>query len=294
MKSTVEKKVITPEIAFSLLQSDHEYQRPLKRKWVSFLAKEMTAGNFVTNTIGICEDSDGKKYLVNGQHTLSAIFESGVTLELPVETFFINNSEDVASIYSVVDKQKKRTRADTLRAYKLEEKLDLPYTFINSFSTSAYFILNNFRGQSGVGLITDKEVVEFMVEWSEFAKKYYRSIEHCNTQRHSFMRKDIMSIGIITSRYSSKSHEFWSLTSTDDGLRLGDPRKTLRRWIEDVGYSGTGGSTAKKRLVGTQTAVRCVAIAWNAYVEGRETRILSVKNPSLPFSIKESPFVNIS
>ena len=75
--------LITPEIARQLLLRNRiEFQRKLKMRVVNSYAQDMKAGLWQKNGEPIHLDSDGR--LVNGQHRLRAIIESGVSIELYV------------------------------------------------------------------------------------------------------------------------------------------------------------------------------------------------------------------
>lgn len=295
MENTIENILITPEMALEILsQSDHEYQRPLRKARVDFLAKEIKAGNFLSNTIALCVNGSEKKYLVNGQHTLNAIFESGIAVNLPVQTFHVANKDEIASVYARIDKQQKRTRADTFRAYDMEQKLDMTYTAVNRYGACAYFMINNFKKTDEKTLISEFEVMDFMVEWKQYAKQFFASIEMSGALRIPLERKEVFSVGLMTCRHSTRADEFWHYVATDDGLHIGDPRKTLHNWLQEAGIGGGNiGFTRKKRIVRTSESIRCVVTAWNAFIEDRQLKILSIKNPSLPFTIKDTPYKNL-
>lgn len=295
MENTIENVLITPEMAFEMLSSsDHEYQRPLRKVRVEFLAKEMKAGNFLSNTIAFCINGSDKKYLVNGQHTLNAIFESGVSVNLPIQTFHVSSKDDIGSVYARIDKQQKRSRADTFRAYDMEHKLDMTYTAVNRFGACAFYMLNNFKGQNEKTMISEFEIMDFMVEWQQYAKQFFVSIEMSGSLRIPLERKEVFALGIMTSRHSKRADDFWHFVATDDGLHVGDPRKTLHNWLGESGVSGGNvGFTRKKRIIRTSESIRCIVTAWNAFIEGRQLKILSIKNPSLPFTIKDTPYKNL-
>lgn len=295
MKSRTENILITPEMAFEILsESEHQYQRPLRRTQVDFLVKEIKAGRFVSNTISICVLNGHKRYLVNGQHTLNAIFESGISLNLPVQTFDVKSEEEVAFIYGTIDKQKKRTIGDTLRAHDMEGQLDMSYTSVTRYARAAKYLLGNFKSSNDHIMISEMEIMDFMRDWAEYARKYITSIEMSGGLRVTLERSDVFSIGLITSRYSKKADEFWHYVATDDGLRVGDPRKTLHNYLSDTGLSGGNiGFSRKKKIIRLSESIRCVVLAWNAFVDNKQMKILRVSNPTLPFTIKDTPYKNL-
>lgn len=124
MNSKKEFKTITPEIAqMMLLEYKYEFQRQVRESRVSYLAKEITHGRFLANTLFLCQNGEGKTYLLNGQHTLNAIVKSGVSLKLPVETFYVEDYTDIAKVYKRIAKQRNRK---LMPKFDDSQKDDLP------------------------------------------------------------------------------------------------------------------------------------------------------------------------
>lgn len=81
MKTSIEK--ITPKIAEEYLKSvDPTHQRKMLVGRVDAFAREMTAGHWYQNHQGIAFDNHGR--LIDGQHRLQAIVQSGVNLTMLV------------------------------------------------------------------------------------------------------------------------------------------------------------------------------------------------------------------
>jgi hypothetical protein len=90
-------------------------QRPLKVKHRDFLANEIFAGRFIQGTQIHFVVFGKKKFLVNGQHTLSAILKTGITVLLAVLTTTVDSMEEVVKIYLGHDP--KGTGRSTLTAH---------------------------------------------------------------------------------------------------------------------------------------------------------------------------------
>ena len=73
---------VTPERAAFMLTSNVDNYRRLNRKHINNLKNELMLGEWVATTQGIGFDTNG--VLVDGQHRLTAIVESGVTAQLLV------------------------------------------------------------------------------------------------------------------------------------------------------------------------------------------------------------------
>jgi len=120
---------ITPKRAQELLATMRR-NRPVRRKVVEGYVEEMQAGRWRSTGQGIAIDWDG--HLMDGQHRLLAIIESGIAVEMDV-----TYNEDPDN-FKVRDKHRRRTIADDLsladvqypnesaRIYRLW--LDLQYT----------------------------------------------------------------------------------------------------------------------------------------------------------------------
>lgn len=80
MTTTVE--TISPEIANEYLKLNKHTNRPLNKRHVDTLVREMQRGNFLHTHQGIAFDEDGD--LFDGQHRLTAIVRSGVPVTMNV------------------------------------------------------------------------------------------------------------------------------------------------------------------------------------------------------------------
>ena len=103
MITTIE--TITPEIAAQMLK-ENTHNRPLMARNVKFLADQMRSGNFKTTHQGIAFSKDG--FLLDGQHRLQAIIQSGVTIKIAVTRGLYESD------FSVLDTGKIRTAGDAL------------------------------------------------------------------------------------------------------------------------------------------------------------------------------------
>lgn len=75
----VEMMDITPEFAAELLVRRHPHQRPLKEHYVADLARAMNEGRWRWTADAIRLDKD--LFVIDGQHRLSAIVKSGLTMK---------------------------------------------------------------------------------------------------------------------------------------------------------------------------------------------------------------------
>ena len=127
------------------------------------------------------------------------------------------------------------------------------------------------------GLIRDEVFVAKMLEFKEAAKLYYLLISEAdNDLKHSLYRSSTQAVGLVTCKYGPKNlgleivDGFWRGTALDDGLKKGDPRKTLLKHLQ---YHVLGSHITEiptKQRVSYRYATLWVSQCWNAWAEGRK------------------------
>lgn len=110
---------ITPALAFALLEGNTG-NRKLRPGKVALYADFMRAGKFLLNGEAICISSDGE--MLNGQHRLTAIVESGCTIETVV-VFGLD-----PAVKDTYDTGTKRSYSDNLHIHGLANTSQLAST----------------------------------------------------------------------------------------------------------------------------------------------------------------------
>jgi hypothetical protein len=105
MKISTEITKVTPQIAAQFLATNTRNRR-LKKHWVEQLKERMVSGQWVLNGESISFDKNG--VLLNGQNRLTAVIESGVTVEMIV----VRGLEPEA--FSTIDENVRRNGKDVL------------------------------------------------------------------------------------------------------------------------------------------------------------------------------------
>jgi hypothetical protein len=117
---------VDPELA-EIWLTTNQGNRNLRKTAVERYAKDMLAGQFTISNDAITFDADGR--LINGQHRLSAVVVSGVTLEMLVLR------DAPADSFARMDRGVSRTYADALRhrgeagPVELGAVLNMAYSF---------------------------------------------------------------------------------------------------------------------------------------------------------------------
>lgn len=101
---------VTPEIARNLIDTSNRDNRKIKPNVVKKYAKMMRNGDWKFSPETISISKSGK--LLNGQHRMLAVVESGVTCRFLFATGFDDD------VFSVLDRGAVRTRADALKMNK--------------------------------------------------------------------------------------------------------------------------------------------------------------------------------
>ena len=277
--------IVTPEKAIKLLAfNTFKRQRPLNRKHMAELAHEMRAGRF-TEAIQIhFAQINDDLILVNGQHTLSAIIDSGIHIQLTLAYYSCDDDVDVARLYSRFDKGG-RTPRDVYRALGIAENMELKDSQLHKLYAALRFMNCGFSRKNFVNRGEDTLAEAYC--WKDETHEFFNAVKSSLTVIHA---TPIMSVALITFRFQSKiANEFWSQVAEDDGLAKNDPRKILNKFIQEnrIQYSGFNRGT---KPITPEHLARAVATAWNAYFSGKSLTKLTVYKANREILIKGTPF----
>lgn len=265
---TTSSRQITPEIAAKFLETNtYERQRPLNNGHVMELAGQMRDGLFTHNdiVIGKLMQGDGKSYILNGQHTLWAIVESGVTLTLPVITYWVDTEEELNDIYTTIDTHKKRNLRDGFRAQGLDAELELELNELGRIASAVQLMLDGFSNSKRK--VDKLRMMDAIKEWVPAYKAFIAVVTA--EMRKRVLRRGVLAIALITFKKSpAKAAEFWDQVMRDDGLPQYEPRKVLNKWLLMTGAED-GRTTTEPDFES-----RIVAMCWNRWCKQEEIRQL--------------------
>lgn len=284
MTQTVKVQRFTPNKSTKWLTDfPYEHQRKISPAHVAKLARAMANNTFGVTTIERC-DLNGRKFLTNGQHTLSAIVTSGITQNLPAVIHKVTSMEEVREWFYRGDIGKSRSVIDMYRAMGLPEKFGMVATDLNRFGGAVALAMVGLSG--GVGNIDIDERLEAMHDWYKYAKQYLSLIESPTMNKGLLMRRDCFTIGMITCRDSKEeANDFWPLVASGDKLGRYDIREIYRRWLVS-----SQGVQNFPRHMGLALLLRYSAQAWNAWHDGKERKRLSVRSSRGPVILKGTRF----
>jgi hypothetical protein len=256
--------LVTPDLARSWLEQVPRHQRRVSWRRVDQIAKTMIRGEWRLTAEAITFDSDGG--LIQGQHRLHAVVQSGVTVE-----FYVTEGAPPES-FAVIDRPRVRS-ADQFMVGAYQHTVlaaaRLLWSIQHGLPNSATLI----EWQSWP---IDKQIT-YSEEWSDLADE--ELVVLCNsvsrTRSGRVGGKYLLTVAIQARQtdHADKVEAF--LQGVRTGLEIWDqgigpdPRILLRnRFIGDQ-----SGLNAAPRQ--TDRALTLVTTAWNAYVT--KARILQLK-----------------
>jgi hypothetical protein len=170
-------ETITPEIAREYLALNHFKNRPLSKAVIDKYATDMTSGAFQTTHQGIAFNQHGK--LVDGQHRLSAIVQSGASVPLVVAHGVV--TDDVMGLH--VDIGMARSVADI---YGLSKRPSSVCSFIARYDIGRHVPKSQMK----------KYVTAFADDANEICKHVHANIKTVSASQ-------VVSAGLISGKINN-------------------------------------------------------------------------------------------
>lgn len=266
---------ITPDVAEQYLSSN-THNRRLQDFSVKKYAEVMRKGLWDEGApvAPISFDTDG--VLINGQHRLWAIIESGVTLTLTVVT----NAKPES--FAVIDQGHKRTTGQVAQLAGVKNA--------TAVTSMAGYLLRYDKDHSIVWtaktpLITTEETLQYTHEYDDLLQYAYAEAMSIGVLLNIVNLNLALAMVIILrdSEHKDRYLEFAEGLRTGAGLAEGDARLALRN------YKGLVDPRAEKHstYLQKQVQVSMVLKAWNAFITGRPVKSLrysgnEVKSNGMP------------
>lgn len=238
---------ISPEVAEAWMARNRENRR-FSRDWARDLAQRMRAGEWKDNGEAIKFATDGR--LLDGQHRLSAVAESGVTITARVEFGL------PPEVFTTLDQGKKRNFADALSVKGLTEAplLAATVTWLWRLETG------RLEGKA-------LNVQESLAYYDEHGQGLGASISASREAGRKLGRPSLLAALHFVFAQISASHadEFMALAGHGVGLGEAHPILTLRERL----YADR---LAKSKLDIAEVVAMFIN-AWNAFVNDRQIRV---------------------
>lgn len=251
---------LNPTLASAWLQKVPETQRTVRDNAVDEFKKEMLAGNWITDYSPYRFDKRGR--LIDGQHRLWAIKESGVVLEEQAIVFGMEPKD-----YEKLDQGTKRNFADTLKYYG--------HPNFMLMSSLAYRMYDWERGKTfrkNRDRPAQRELLAMVNAHSDEMQEAIKIGRKVSFNVKPFIGSVASLAWILCNRIDeSDTEQFFGRLIDGQGLLEGDPIYTLRnKWAVNA---------AKKRdEVPDYVQGAHLLKTWNYYREGRRVELLLWKS----------------
>lgn len=252
---TYELVDVTPEIAEKWLK-DNTHNRNIRAAVVAGYAADMLAGAWMENGQSIRFAADGT--LLDGQHRLTAIKDSGVTLRMIIVRGLPNDAQ------MTMDTGAKRTFADVLRLNGEPHAVSLAAACLRVYQWKQG-IRKSFKAGARP---THRQLLDTLEQHPEIR----RSVEISDRVRMS---------GSLTAGAASLCHWLFLHVDADDcafffarlgdgaGLMTDDPIYALRRSLDNL--VSTSGRPDESFVIAL------VIKAWNFYREGASVQLIAYR-----------------
>jgi hypothetical protein len=263
-------------------------QRARRHLHVLFLARLMRDGVFNLGTTVYFVVYAGKRYLVNGQHTLSAIVETGIPQVLVIHETLVTSEDDIAKIYARHDRGLQRTIFDGYRARTFASNHGMSSGQVNDFGGGLPLLLTGFRSTAnyltaeGARLRDIDFRLEAMEQWVAEAREFFEEISFSRSYIQSALRRQsVISVALLTYRFTGgDASKFWREVAKDNGLPSSHPAKQLIHFLNET----------PARMHSPRIYARYVASCWNADYDERSISKVYARDVLLPIQIKGTPF----
>lgn len=250
-------------------------QRPIDKSRIYGHRYSIIRGDWLEgHAITIAQLPDGRMWTVDGQHRLTAISEHDSPVPVTVRIVQVESEKEARHFYTGFDQRKSvRTNVQILDAVGIAEETKLSRPMAAAVFDATPLLLNRLEPLSGsFGTQKNPEIflqhnrLQAVADWAQEARNYEQIIKSAKKGLLAKMRgAGIVAVALYTLRHQPvRAKEFWTGIAENDGLRKNDPRSTL---INDILTRSIGTGNIRQK-------VQQPILAWNAYCEGRDLKII--------------------
>jgi hypothetical protein len=264
-------------------------QRPLRPYQVAYLQTLMEHGHFRQGTTITFAVREKRRYVINGQHTLVALGQTGgAPVWLQMEEYRVESEEEVGALYATYDRNLARSWADLYAADVRLQQYDLGRVSLRTLGGAVPILASGFHEartrftpQPWVQWMKDPYIrFALMGAWKDEMLTFLNGLRGPGGVRKLLLRASVLAVALVTVRWQGGlAQQFWPSVARDSGLSEGQPAHTLLRWLRET-------PTRRLDAGGYQ---RLVASAWNAYVDGRELYRLQGRGGEQPLLLAGTP-----
>lgn len=248
---------VSPDLAAQWL-GGNTVNRNLRARVVDMYARDMAAGNWRVTGESIKLSKSGR--LLDGQHRLSAVIKSGVTIQM----YVVFDLEDAAQ--EVMDSGIQRNAADALTMSGVKNAA--------TYTAVARLAIAFERGDKmiGKGGITNSEVYEWLERHPAVSEAVSIAVRY---QKRVFCPPSIIAFSsyLIWQTVGDwyDIDEFWCAAAEKVGLKHGDPVIALaNRFVQD---------RARRAVIPRRAQLSAIVRAWNFRRAGKPLMRILYESP---------------
>ena len=220
------------------------------------------------HVITFAELPDGRIWLMDGQHRLTAISKCGQRVSVTIHIVQVESEREAGEFYAGFDMASSvRTESEVIQATGTAEKAGLSPAVAKAVAEASPILANNMEPVVGshmrknAALFQQSARMDAVGSWATEARIFEQIISKAKRQlRGRLLKSGPMAVALYTLRHQpARAKEFWSGLAENDGLRNNDPRAAL---YADLLVRDLGSGSVRQRV---QQSVA----AWNAFYRGR-------------------------
>lgn len=267
------RMTVTPDLAERIVtERVYARQRPVENFHVTLLAEMLRRGEFKDGRQIWFGVANGRLHLIDGQHRLRAVIISGVSAVFEIQLLPLDSDADLHEAYITFDRiGRPRTTPEVLQALGVADQYKLGKQIAASVFRAAFLIHFKFapphHTADPIAVRSDTERMRYAEPYWAVAAQYEKIISSASgIARKRLRAPQILAVGLITLVHQKElAAVFWKGLSDNDGLRRGDSRHSLLKWLNDHDFDRRG-----------YTGATAAALAWNAFYEHRNIETLRV------------------
>ncbi len=221
------------------------------------------------HAVTLVELPDGRIWLVDGQHRLTAIAQGDSRVAVTIRIVPVESEREAREFYAGFDQATSvRTNAQVIEAVQADQATGLSKAMASAVFDASVLLSNNLEPLTGAAsvrnnrdLFLQHNRLQSIADWAVEARQYEQITQKAKRAlRSRLMQSGPTAVALYTLRHQPvRAKEFWTGLAENDGLRSSDPRSAL---YADLLTRNLGSGSIRQR-------VQQSAAAWNAFYRGR-------------------------
>jgi hypothetical protein len=275
--------LVTPDKAQALLATAYQGQRPRRPHHVRFLRHLLRTGHWRQGAEIHCARIGSERFLINGQHTLTALVQEHLSAWLTVVEIDVPTLAAIGRLYESFDRNLTRSLDDIYQSDPEMRQYAWTGKQLKAMSGAVAVLATGYAKDAlfTAILLTLRDPfvrAELIRDWSGEATQAFGTMQ--GQLRRHLLRSGVLSVVLATYRYAPlHAAQFWPAVCQDSGLTEGVPARALVHFL----------LTTPSRMLGAPEYARHVASAWNACYEQRALRTVVPRAGANPIRIAGTP-----